>query len=117
MWITRSSGATLLRMQEILEQSGVERKFISERLDEYQKQAERIGRASLSDQELARVAEHSARALRCNITYYRIPENQLLGLRKILILLKVNFRKARKEGFNCQSRVAEDGCSLTDRLV
>ncbi|MEW6441823.1 MAG: hypothetical protein AB1640_12890 [bacterium] len=63
--------ATLLRIEEILDRSEVEREFIRERQDQYSKRAE--GRRSPSARELARVAEHSVRALRCNIV------RQLLG--------------------------------------
>lgn len=64
--------ATLLRIEEILEQSGVEREFIGQRLDEYRKEAKQRGR-EVSEKELARVGQHAARALRCNIV------RQLLG--------------------------------------
>jgi hypothetical protein len=64
--------ATLVRIEEILERSGVEKKFIGERLEQYRKEAEQNKRV-VSEKELARVAQHAARALRCNIV------RQLLG--------------------------------------
>lgn len=64
--------ATLLRIEEILERSRVERKFIEERLDQSRRKAEQNKRV-LGAKELAQVALHAARALRCNVV------RQLLG--------------------------------------
>jgi len=61
--------STLLRIEQILEKTGVERTFIAERIDAYKNQAKGNGRdeESISQKELSRVAQHAWRALRCNI--------------------------------------------------
>ena len=59
--------ATLLRIEEILEQSGLERQWISESLDQYQSKAQLVGRQKVSQKELTRIAKHAVLALRCNI--------------------------------------------------
>ncbi len=65
--------ATLLRMEQILEQSGLERLWIGESVEQYRQEAKGSGRDRVSQKELARVAEHAVRALRCNIV------RQLIG--------------------------------------
>jgi IS5 family transposase len=67
--------ATLLRIEEILERSRVERKFIEERLDQSRRKAEQNKRV-LGAKELAQVALHAARALRCNVV--RLADSPLL---------------------------------------
>ncbi len=61
--------SNLLRIEEILEQSGAERQFMNDRIAAYTQTAEENGRAaeSLSPAELARVARQACEALRCNI--------------------------------------------------
>jgi IS5 family transposase len=67
--------STLLRIDEVLERSRAERKFIEERTAAYRQAAEENGRReeSVSPGELAGVARQACQALRCNIA------RQLLG--------------------------------------
>jgi len=67
--------STLLRIEEILRQSGAERQFINERIAAYRQRAEENGRAaeSIGAGELAEAARQASQALRCNIA------RQLLG--------------------------------------
>ena len=60
---------TLNRIDEILEQSGAEKEFVRSQVKAYGQRAGENGRTgnTVSPKELARVAEHASRALRCNI--------------------------------------------------
>jgi hypothetical protein len=67
--------STLLRIDDILKQSGAERQFIHERIAAYRQAAEENGREAeaVNPGELAEVARQANQALRCNIA------RQLLG--------------------------------------
>lgn len=61
--------ATLLRIDEILEQGGLERQFVEERVRVYRTEAQgRPGETNrVGERDLARVARHASQALRCNV--------------------------------------------------